>query len=90
MMIKVTGLALFLMTLFIPGQAYAEWHEASSDYFLVIADQNERGGMNNNFPLDCPPQPVVRSYQNEGPLETQNFKFVNWSEIVVAQGLTNK
>ena len=54
-MIKVTGLALFLMTLFIPAQAYAEWHEASSDHFLVIADQNERGGMNNNFPLDCPP-----------------------------------
>lgn len=42
MMIKVTGLALFLMTLFIPGQAYAEWHEASSDHFLVIADQNEK------------------------------------------------
>ncbi len=42
MMIKVTGLALFLMTLFIPGQANAEWHEASSDHFLVIADQNEK------------------------------------------------
>lgn len=42
MMIKVTGLAFFLMTLFIPGQANAEWHEASSDHFLVIADQNEK------------------------------------------------
>lgn len=42
MMIKVTGLALFPMTLLIPGQAYAEWHEASSDHFLVIADQNEK------------------------------------------------
>ncbi|OYU03307.1 MAG: hypothetical protein CFE36_02895 [Sphingomonadaceae bacterium PASS1] len=42
MMIKVTGLAFFLMTLFIPAQANAEWHEASSDHFLVIADQNEK------------------------------------------------
>ena len=42
MLIKITGLALFIMTLFIPGKAYAEWHEASSDHFLVIADQNEK------------------------------------------------
>lgn len=40
-MIKITRLALAMMTLVIPGQAYAEWHEASSDHFLVIADQNE-------------------------------------------------
>jgi hypothetical protein len=42
MMIKINGLILFIITLFIPGQAYAEWHEASSDHFLVIADQNEK------------------------------------------------
>ncbi len=55
MMIKVTGLALFLMTLFIPGQAYAEWHEASSDHFLVIADQNERGRYEQQFPARLSP-----------------------------------
>lgn len=31
-----------VFALFIPGRAYAQWHEASSDHFLVIADQNER------------------------------------------------
>jgi hypothetical protein len=43
------------MTLFIPGQAYAEWHEASSDYFLVIADQNERGRYEQQFPARLSP-----------------------------------
>jgi tetratricopeptide (TPR) repeat protein len=42
MMIKITGFIFFMMTLFIPEQAYAEWHEAGSDHFLVIADQNEK------------------------------------------------
>jgi tetratricopeptide (TPR) repeat protein len=42
MMIKMKGLIFFIMALCIPGQAYAEWHEASSDNFLVIADQNEK------------------------------------------------
>ncbi len=41
-MIKMNGLIFFIMALCIPGQVYAEWHEASSDNFLVIADQNEK------------------------------------------------
>lgn len=43
MILKTTSLALCIMTLFVSGPASAEWHEASSDHFLVIADQNERG-----------------------------------------------
>ena len=31
-----------VLALFIPGKASAEWHMASSDHFLVIADQNEK------------------------------------------------
>ena len=42
MIIKIKSFIFFIMTLFIPGQAYAEWHEASSENFLVIADQNEK------------------------------------------------
>ena len=42
MIIKIKSFTFFIMTLFIPGQAYAEWHEASSENFLVIADQNEK------------------------------------------------
>ena len=33
MMIKINGLVLLMMTLFIPGQAYTEWHEASIEHF---------------------------------------------------------
>ena len=39
---RSVGLALFMLTLFVPGSAFAQWHEASSDHFLVIADQNEK------------------------------------------------
>lgn len=45
-MIKITRLALCIMTLFVSGPASAEWHEASSDHFLVIADQNQNGTRN--------------------------------------------
>ncbi|WP_409645729.1 hypothetical protein [Sphingorhabdus sp.] len=31
-----------MVALFVPGQVNAEWHEASSDHFLVFADQNEK------------------------------------------------
>lgn len=41
-MIRITSLILCLLATFIPDRAYAEWHEASSDHFLVIADQNEK------------------------------------------------
>ena len=42
MIIRFTGLALFVLALCIPCQAHAQWHEANSDHFLVIADQNEK------------------------------------------------
>jgi tetratricopeptide (TPR) repeat protein len=40
MIARIIGAALFLSML--SGAARAEWHEASSDHFLVIADQNEK------------------------------------------------
>lgn len=35
------GRLFLLFLLFVPTAAFAEWHEASSENFLVIADQNE-------------------------------------------------
>lgn len=41
-MTRITSLLLCILMLFMPGQAHAQWHEASSDHFLVIANQNEK------------------------------------------------
>lgn len=41
MVARIFGVVLCLLLLISPSVANAEWHEASSDHFLVIADQNE-------------------------------------------------
>jgi Flp pilus assembly protein TadD len=37
--ILITATALFL---FVSGEAHADWHEASSDHFVIYADENEK------------------------------------------------
>lgn len=42
MVARIFGVVFALWLLVSAGTANAEWHEASSDHFLVIADQNEK------------------------------------------------
>ena len=42
MVARIIGAILCILLVGIPGAAKAEWHEASSDHFLVIADQSEK------------------------------------------------
>ena len=42
MVARIFGAALCLWVFLSAGAANAEWHEASSDHFLVVADQNEK------------------------------------------------
>lgn len=42
MVARIIGAILCIFLVGIPGAAKAEWHEASSDHFLVIADQSEK------------------------------------------------
>lgn len=42
MVARIIGAVLCIFFVVVPGAARAEWHEASSDHFLVIADQSEK------------------------------------------------
>ena len=42
MFTKIAGAFLSILVLVAPANLSAEWHEASSEHFLVIADQKEK------------------------------------------------
>ena len=42
MVARIIGAVLCIFLVGVPGAAKAEWHEASSEHFLVIADQSEK------------------------------------------------